>query len=66
MELCGNYEIYVMSWDGKNQHNITNSPEDDRDPYWDYNTDADIFFVRDVGGAGEVSPCSPTGAIRPT
>ena len=50
----GNYEIYVMSWDGANQHNITNSPEDDRDPYWDYNTDADIFFVRDVGGAGEI------------
>ena len=50
----GNYEIYVMSWDGSNQHDITNSPEDDRDPYWDYNTDADIFFVRDIGGAGEI------------
>jgi hypothetical protein len=46
----GNYEIFVMRWDGSDQHNLTNSPENDLDPYWDYNSDADIFFVREIGG----------------
>ena len=46
----GNYEIFVMRWDGSDQHNLTNSPENDLDPYWDYNSDADIFFVREIAG----------------
>ena len=30
----GNYEIYVMDADGKNQHRLTNNRHDDWDPSW--------------------------------
>ncbi|MFC1713526.1 TolB family protein [Candidatus Poribacteria bacterium] len=30
----GNYEIYVMDADGKNQHNVTNNPAEDWSPAW--------------------------------
>ena len=33
-EVDGNYEIYVMDADGKNQRNLTNNPNDDTDPAW--------------------------------
>ena len=29
-----NYEIYVMDADGKNQHRLTNNPNDDYFPSW--------------------------------
>ena len=30
----GNYEIYVMDADGRNQHRLTNNPNDDWHPVW--------------------------------
>ena len=33
-ERDGNFEIYVMNTDGKNQRRLTNNPLEDRDPSW--------------------------------
>ena len=40
----GNWEIYVMDADGGNPQNLTNDPNDDRDPSWSPDGKRIVFF----------------------
>ena len=45
----GNWEIYIMDWDGKNQLRLTTSESDDRRPSWHPNGRTIIFESNKTG-----------------
>lgn len=62
----GNWEIYVMDRDGRNQHNLTNNPGDQRtgvdwEPSWSPDG-SQIAFTSFRDGNGEIYVMNPDGA----
>ena len=43
-ERDGNMEIYVMDADGRNQHRLTNNPNDDWSPAWSHDGERIVFM----------------------
>ncbi len=57
----GNWEIYVMDADGKNQQNLSNNPGDDKDPSWSPNGKR-VAFVSNREGNYEIYVINADGA----